>query len=246
MASIASFLVSKTSTDSENKPSECELIATNSKLRQQVTALEAENAKLKAENAQLKKRKVSPAVDSTDTDASSGPATKKRKTGADASSGPTTQKLKTPGQCKKLFEKWSKAAIRESSKHKITNGGYGGELYTVTVKETTPWMVADFQAMFAGQGVKIQPTPENKPTSQITILQFGTFGEIEKLFAECGGSAIIAQDGYKAQSWRSRSFSKSYRNGDLSAELQKLQVHFNKSKLSVHLLFTLETTDMDY
>jgi hypothetical protein len=254
MTSIASFLVAKKSTDSENKPSEGELIATNSKLRQQVTVLEAENVKLKAENvklkaenALLKKRKVSPTVASTtDADTSSGPAAKKRKTGADASAaGPTTQKLKTPGQCKKLFEKWSKAAIRESSKHKIVNGGYGGETYTVTVKETTPWMVADFQAMFAGQGVKIQPTPETKPTSQITILEFRTFGEIEKLFADCGGSATISQDGYKAQSWRSRSFSKSYRNGDLGAELQKLQVHFNKSKLSVHLLFTLETTD-DY
>jgi hypothetical protein len=201
---------------------------------------------LKAENALLKKRKASPAVDSTTEDAPSGPATKKRKTVEDPSSGPSTQKLKTPGQRKKLFEKWSKAAIRESSKHKITNGGYGGELYTVTVKETTPWMVADFQSMFAGQGVKIQPTPENKPTSQITILEFRTFADIEKLFAECGGAASISQDGYKAQSWRSRSFSKSYRNGDLTAELQKLQVHWNKSKLSMHLLFTLETTDMDY
>jgi hypothetical protein len=247
VASFASFLVSKTSTDSENKPSEGELIATNSKLRKQVTVLEAENAKLKAENAQLKKRKATSSVVSTDTDTSSAPAAKKRKTSTDASAGgPTTQKLKTPGQCKKLFDKWSKAAMRESSKHKIVNGGYGGELYTVTVKETTPWMVADFQAMFAGQGVKIQPTPGNKPTSQITILDFGTFGNIEKLFAECGGSASIAQDGYKAQSWRSRSFSKSYRNGDLGAELQKLQVHFNKSKLSVHLLFTFGTTDMDY
>jgi hypothetical protein len=51
----------------------------------------------------------------------------------------------------------------------------------VTVKETTPWMVADFESMFAGQGVKIQPTPSNKPTSQITILEFGTFADIEKL-----------------------------------------------------------------
>jgi hypothetical protein len=245
MASIAAFLVSKPSSD-ENKPSEGELIATNSMLRKQVTALEAENAKLKAENVLLKKRKASPAVDNTSEDVSSGPATKKRKTIQDASSGPSTQKLKTPGQRKKLFEKWTKAAMRESSKHKIVNGGYGGELYTVTVKETTPWMVADFQAMFAGKGVKIQPTPENKPTSQITILEFGTFAEIEKLFAECGGSASITRDGYKAQSWRSRSFSKSYRNGDLTAELQKLQIHFNKSKLSVHLIFTLETTDMDY
>lgn len=107
-------------------------------------------------------------------------------------------------------------------------------------------MVADFQSMFAGKGVKIQPTPDNKPTSQITILEFGSFGEIETLFAECGGSASITQDGYKAQSWRSRSFSKSYQNGNLSAELKKLQVHFNKSKLSVHLQFTFETSDMDY
>jgi hypothetical protein len=74
MASIASFLDSKASSD-EDKPSEGELIATNSKLREQVTALEAENAKLKAEDVLLKKRKASP-LGSTSEDVSSGPATK--------------------------------------------------------------------------------------------------------------------------------------------------------------------------
>jgi hypothetical protein len=116
----------------------------------------------------------------------------------------------------------------------------------VTVKETTPWMVADFESMFAGQGVKIQPTPSNKPTSQITILEFGTFADIEKLFTDCGGSATIAQNGYKAQNWRHCSFSKSYHNGDSEAQLEKLQVHFNKSKMSLQLLFTFDTTDEEY
>jgi hypothetical protein len=230
MTSIAPIFALVSKNDSENKPSEDELVAANSKLRQQVTTLTAENAKLKTENAQLKKRKAS---DSTGAAASS-------------SSAPATKKPKTPAQRTKLFEKWTKGAIRESGKHKIINGGYGGDTYTVTVKETTPWMVDEFQSMFAGQGVKIQPTASNKPTSQITILEFGTFSDIEKLFAECGGSASIARTGYKAQNWRQRSFSKSYHNGDSEAQLEKLQVHFNKSKMSLHLLFTLETADGDY
>jgi regulator of replication initiation timing len=107
MASLAPIF--NTKNDSENKLSEGELVAANSKLRQQVTTLEAENAKLKSENAQLKKRKAS---DSTGAAAS-------------ASSGPpATKKPKTPAQRTKLFEKWTKGAIRESSKHKIINGGY--------------------------------------------------------------------------------------------------------------------------
>jgi hypothetical protein len=98
-------------------------------------------------------------------------------------------------------------------------------LYTVTVKEGTPWTVADFESTFAGKGVKIQPTRENKPTSQITILRFGNFDEIAKLCTEVTGGAasIIARD--------------------LPAELMSLEVHFNKSKLSLHLQITLETDD---
>jgi regulator of replication initiation timing len=231
MASIAPFLVSKASAENaENtKMNQGDLIVENTKLRQQVTTLQSENAKLVSENAQLKKRKAGAS------------------TTADTSE-PASKRFKTPGQRTKLFEKWAKSLTRESSKHKITNGGCFNDTYTVTVKEGMPWTVADFESIFAGKGVKIQPTRENKPTSQITILRFGDFDEIAKLCAEVTGGAacIIAQDGYQAQSWRSRSFCKSYRNGDLSAGLKSLEVHFNKNKLSLHLQFTLETDDEDY
>jgi hypothetical protein len=181
--------------------------------------LKKENALLKQENGDLKK---------------------KRKSEDAASSGPPTKKAKTPAQRKKLFEKWSKALKRESAKTKITNGSWGGESFSVDVKETTPWSPADFGSFFQGHGTKIQPTPDNKPTSQITILEFSTFDQVKALFDD-----TIEQGGYTAASWRRRNFSKSFKSGELNAELESCQVHFNKSKLTLHLKFEMRTKQND-
>ena len=210
MATVAPFLVST----GKGNPTEGELIAENSKLKKEVAALKKENEELKRENAALK--------------------SKKRKA-TDLSLNEPSKKAKTPAQRKKLFEKWAKALARESGKSKITNA-FGGDPYTVIVKETIPWTMPDFESIFGGQGgTKIQPTPENKPTSQTTILFFETYDKIKELF----GDACIPSDGYKAQSWRQRNFCKSYRQGDLNAELQSLQVHYNKSKQTLQLYFDM-------
>jgi len=214
MASIAPFLVST----AKDKPTEGALIAENSKLKKEVAVLKKENEELKRENADLKrKRKAS-----------------------DLPNEPS-KKAKTPAQRKKLFEKWAKALVRESSKSKITNG-FSEDPYTVIVKETTPWSMSDFESIFGGKGTKIQPTPDNKPTSQITILKFETYESIQELF----GDANIPVDGYKAQSWRQRNFCKSYRQGDLNAELTWLEVHYNKSKQTLQLNFHMKTERLWY
>jgi len=58
----------------------------------------------------------------------------------------------------------SKALPKHSSKSKVTNS-WGGDSVAVTIKEQTPWTVADFESVFGGsKGVKIQPTKEIKPT----------------------------------------------------------------------------------
>lgn len=115
------------------------------------------------------------------------------------------------------------------------------ENYDVKIKESTPWTVADFQSVFGGKGRKIQPTKENKPTSQITIIQFDDMESIKELF----GEATIEQNGYKVSQWRQRNFQKAYKIAELPTEIESLQVHFNKSKLTLMLQFTMVTATAD-
>eukprot|EP00977_Amphora_coffeiformis_P012517 scaffold3079_cov174-Amphora_coffeaeformis.AAC.28 len=140
----------------------------------EVANLKKENANLKS---QLDKRKVG-----TSTTATAGTA------------GPS-KKAKTPGQRKKLFEKWTRAAARESTKCKLTT--WDGRIpFDATVKETSPWTIEDFLSVFDKQkGTKLQPTPENKPSSQIMILAWENYEKIKALF----GEASSPEDGYEAQ-----------------------------------------------
>ena len=96
----------------------------------------------------------------------------------------------------------------------------------------------EFMSVFGDQnGTKLQPTPENKPTSQITILAWEDYEKIAGLF----GEAAIPQDGYKAQAWKKRNFMKSWRAGDWPATLESLEVHYNKNKMALHLKFNFVT-----
>lgn len=189
-------------------------------LRRQVKSLTAENDRLKKEMAQLRKRAATPST----------------------TGGPATKKAKTAGQKKKLFEKWAKALLRESKKHKINNA-YGCEPYQVTVKDTGVWSPEEFNAIFGGHGTKIQPTPDNKPTSVITILRFRGFEAIQSFFADVGGMSNLSETGYEVQIWRQRSFQKSYKCRDADSKLTCMDVHYNKSKHALSFVFALEMQD---
>jgi regulator of replication initiation timing len=195
--------------------------------------LQAENTKLKKENASLTKEVTSLRAENA--------LLKKRKATSDVSQ-PVAKKAKTAGQRKKLFEKWAKACERNSKKHKIHNGCVEDDYYKVEVKETTPWGKADFDDIFGGKGgTTIQPTPENKPTSTITVIQFSDYQSIQNLF----GEASISEANFEVQLWRQRSFCKSFKMCDASATLKKLEVEYNKSKQTLKLVFGLQTAD-DY
>lgn len=220
MASIAPILVLSNKAEGE-KPAETRelIVIENTNLKKQVATLTQENEALTRENTELKR---------------------KRKSVASSLEAPTTKKAKTPAQRKKLFEKWAKAAARESAKTKLTNS-YSGDQYTAIVKETMPWTPEAFQDIFDGKGVKIQPTPENKPTSKITILNFSSHEDIKDLFGGGGEDAqIIAFDGYKVQAWRQRNFCRTIRVEDRDTVLENLAVHYNKSKQTLQLHFKLE------
>lgn len=198
------------------------------KLAREVKSLKAENQRLKKEVSDLRKRAAAtPPV---------------------AASAP--KKAKTAAQKKKLFEKWAKALARESKKHKIHNHvagfsySYGANRYEVTVKDSGVWSPDEFNAIFGGHGTKIQPTPDNKPTSVITIIQFGSASSVQAFFKEAG--CVLPDTGYEVQLWRQRSFQKSYKEGDRDSDLLEMKAHYNKSKQTLQLVFTLELDGEDF
>lgn len=198
-------------------------------LAREVKTLKAENERLKKEVSELRKRAAAtPPV---------------------AASAP--KKAKTAAQKKKLFEKWAKALARESKKHKIHNHvagfsySYGASRYEVTVKDAGVWSPEEFNAIFGGHGTKIQPTPDNKPTSVITILKFGSAGSVQSFFKEAG-CVTLPESGYEVQLWRQRSFQKSYKEGDRDSVLVGMQAIYNKSKQTLSLAFTLELDGEDF
>lgn len=202
-------------------------------LKEDNKKLKEENQRLKTGNDQLKKR-----VDELEKEVAE--LSKKRKASDSSGAGGVAKKAKTPAQRKKLFEKWHKSLQRGSAKSKVTNS-WGCDFYNVEVKETTPWTPVDFESIFGGKGKKIQPLPDNKPTSQITILRFDDYAAVNELFS----GANFAKSGYKVQQWRQRNFQKSYKQGDAESEIVSMEVHYNKSKQTVVLKFSMETTDID-
>lgn len=201
-------------------------------LKEDNKKLKEENQRLKTGNEQLKKR-----VDELEKEVAE--LSKKRKA-SDTGAGGVAKKAKTPAQRKKLFEKWHKSLQRGSAKSKVTNS-WGGDIYSVEVKETTPWTPVEFESIFGGKGKKVQPLPDNKPTSQITILRFEDYAAVNELFS----GANLAKSGYKVQQWRQRNFQKSYKQGDAESEILCMEVHYNKSKQTLVLKFSMATTDIN-
>ena len=112
------------------------------------------------------------------------------------------------------------------------------DAYNITVKDTGLWTPNEFHDLFDGHGVKIQPTPENKPKAVVTILRFNYYADVTSFFADVG-DAEIAENGYEVQLWRKRNFGKSYHYDTAEARMHEMEVHYNKSKQALSLVFSL-------
>mmetsp|Transcript_21900 Transcript_21900/g.37583 ORF Transcript_21900/g.37583 Transcript_21900/m.37583 type:complete len:249 (+) Transcript_21900:116-862(+) len=186
-------------------------------LRRNVETLKEENQALKNEIANLKKRVAT----------------------AGASAGaPPSKKARTPGQKKKLFGKWANALARESKKKRIMFDMFAPDAYTITVKDSGLWAPHEFHGLFDGHGEKIQPTPENKPNSVVTILRFNRFEDVKDFFEAVGG-AEIEEIGYQVELWGKRRFGKSYHYDTADARLLNMEVHYNKNKQTLSLAFEM-------
>ena len=193
----------------QNNPAYDKLRRENNQLRQANEALRKENEALKSE---IQKRKTEDAL-----------------WGAKPS-----RKGRTAKSRKRLFEKWTKMLVRETSKTRLTVCyNTCSEFFTVRIKDDTPWSVEDFESIFGDKGSVIQPTPENKPKSRMTIVEFKDMQSIQEIF----GDATIHQHGYTFDLWQKGNFSKSCKLHDHPAEIRRLHVQFDRSRLTLTLEF---------
>ncbi len=133
----------------------------------------------------------------------------------------------------------AKGLLKESSKHKEVFDMFKPDMYTITIKESKAWSPAEFHTLFDGHGQVIQPLPNNKPKAVVTILRFNTYEEVRQLFQYLGNGAEINEYGYEVQLWRKKRFGGVYQYDTAESRICELDVHYNKSRQTLQLVFTL-------
>eukprot|EP00547_Thalassionema_nitzschioides_P015421 CAMPEP_0194239438 /NCGR_PEP_ID=MMETSP0158-20130606/5895_1 /TAXON_ID=33649 /ORGANISM="Thalassionema nitzschioides, Strain L26-B" /LENGTH=281 /DNA_ID=CAMNT_0038973905 /DNA_START=75 /DNA_END=916 /DNA_ORIENTATION=+ len=127
---------------------------------------------------------------------------------------------------KAFFQSWGQQLMRDSARHKITNG-LGGDLYVIVVKEDSfQWTTEDFDSIFHGSGLCNDPKHLNSKKAQHRRRLVLTKSQIKSIFAD-----DIPQDGYKVKALRKQStFSVSRPAGVWDAFLETLEVDFDSVK----------------
>ncbi|KAF9027238.1 hypothetical protein BDZ89DRAFT_952302 [Hymenopellis radicata] len=152
---------------------------------------------------------------------------------AAASAGPSKgEEKKRKMQIKKIFDRLKKECKTDTCKFQGT---------TKSVKVDEVLEVAEFDALFSGKGVLIQPTPQNKPTSTVTIIRFNS-AQAVALFGD-------EYKGLKGNSWTrggGPSFSKSVKLGQVDVEIQSMEVNYSKNTMKCSIKFEVDAPEAGY
>ncbi|TFY67070.1 hypothetical protein EVJ58_g1856 [Rhodofomes roseus] len=149
---------------------------------------------------------------------------------ANASVAPSTTKAedkKRKLQLKKIFDRLKKECKSESVK-------FQGTSKTIKFDEVLEY--DEFQTIFGGKGTLIQPTPENKPKSTVTIIEFRTTAAIEDLL----GDELKALKGNAWTRGGGPYFSKSIKQGSVDVDIIHLDVTYSKNGMKCSLKFEVE------
>ncbi|THU97652.1 hypothetical protein K435DRAFT_753843 [Dendrothele bispora CBS 962.96] len=146
-------------------------------------------------------------------------------------------------QLKKIFDRLSKECKSDTCK-------FQGSRKNIKIDEVLE--ESEFEAIFKGKGTLIQPTPENKPKSTVTIIQYGNAVQISELF----GDQLKEIKGYR---WTrggipsrglgggfggfGSSFSKSVKIGACAVDIRSLQVEYSKKVMKCVLKFEVVEAD---
>ncbi|KAJ7598667.1 hypothetical protein C8J56DRAFT_914664 [Mycena floridula] len=153
--------------------------------------------------------------------ASAGPSTSKS-TAAAAKADEKKRKL----QLKKMFDRLKKDCKSDTCK-------FQGHSKTVKFDEVLE--ASEFDFIFGGKGTLIQPTPENKPKSTVTIIQFNSIAQIQGLFGD-------ELKPLKGNRWTVGGimFSKSIKQGPVDVAISSIEVNYAKNTMKCVMKFEVD------
>ncbi|KAK0232782.1 hypothetical protein IW262DRAFT_1487250 [Armillaria fumosa] len=121
-------------------------------------------------------------------------------------------------QLKKIFDKIKKDCKSDTVKFQGTSK---------TIKCDEVFEQAEFDGIFGGRGALIQPTPQNKPKSAVTIIHFNNKAQIAQLF----GDELKALKGYRWTRGGAPSFAKSVKLGACDVEIRSAELNYSRNNM---------------
>ncbi|KAK7065023.1 hypothetical protein R3P38DRAFT_2595420 [Favolaschia claudopus] len=139
-------------------------------------------------------------------------------------------------QVKKIFDRLKKECKSDSLKFQGTSK---------TVKFDEVLEPAEFETLFGGKGRLIQPTPQNKPKSTVTIMEFNTPAHIQGFFGDemkalkgnVWSRGGVPTRGFGFFGGGGGGFSKSIKQGTCDVTIRSLDVNYSKNSLKCALKF---------
>ncbi|KAF8816571.1 hypothetical protein BYT27DRAFT_7181909 [Phlegmacium glaucopus] len=159
-----------------------------------------------------------------------------------AAAGPSTTSIKMDEkkrkmQVKKVFDRLKKECKSDAVK-------FQGSPKSIKIDEV--YSEAEFELLFSGKGLLIQPTSTNKPKSVVTIIHFNSQAHIESFFGD-------ELKPLKGNSWSrggvpqrtfgagfggyGSTFAKSLKIGAVDVDIRSLEVNYSKNNMKCSLKF---------
>ncbi|KAF8185867.1 hypothetical protein K438DRAFT_1919925 [Mycena galopus ATCC 62051] len=141
-----------------------------------------------------------------------------------AASSSKAEEKKRKMQVKKIFDRLKKECKSDGVK-------FQGSPKSIKFDEVLER--AEFEALFGGKGRLVQPTPQNKPKSVVTIIEFNTAAHLQSFFGE-------ELKPLKGNLWSKGGFSKSIKHGAVDVSIRSAEINYSKSSLKCTLNLKFE------
>ncbi|KAJ7030200.1 hypothetical protein C8F04DRAFT_1222440 [Mycena alexandri] len=176
------------------------------------------------------------------------PPAKRAKTAASASAVASTSSAAPTASSSKAEEKKRKMQVKKIFDHlkkecKSDSVKFQGSLKTIKFDEVLEQ--AEFETLFGGKGHLVQPTPQNKPKSVVTIIAFNNATHIQNFFGDelkplkgnVWSRGGIPMRGFGFFGGGGGGLSKSIKQGSCDVTIRSLEVNYSKNNLKCTLKF---------
>ncbi|KAJ6628397.1 hypothetical protein B0H10DRAFT_2160888 [Mycena sp. CBHHK59/15] len=178
------------------------------------------------------------------------PPAKCAKTVASASATTSTSTAAPTASLSKAEEKKRKMQVKKIFDRckECKSDGVKFQGSTKTIKFDEVLEQAEFETLFGGKGRLIQPTPQNKPKSAVTIIEFNTAAHLQNLFRDelkplkgIYGARAMSAPFLSLCVFRpfGGGFSKSVKHGICDVSIHSAEISYSKNNLKCTLKFEI-------